>query len=762
MVFVMPKEKHMVEARVRFPCDDTSVQQLEKDLMRGISIQAIRFFGQANDPCLIFLVSIAAILIIGLSGCAHDFSVGYALHAKQLLEEENDPEGAIESAKQSTLFEPSYAPGWYWLGVAYFRKGGYQEAIPAFQKVFSLTSSGAQYESSYHFLGLAQSQLGIHTEAISNLSKSHALEPESPALLYDRGVAYYRADRYDKAINDYNQALALNPDLHQALYSRGQAYFELEDPDRALTDFKSYLVKSPQDSDALEYAGRCYYLKGMFAEAIRYLGAAIKQLETEQTPVTQDIPSEVAAFFGGDTGVVRVEGTTVALHNALRYKAFAYLGLGDAETSLALLHRANETLAYDLNSDLMLYYFVLGDMSKVWKYRGGRGMLGIQIQPVPQEEPTGVLVVAVTAASPAAKAGLLGGDIVVKLGQTAIPDVATFITEARALIPGKQVKLTILREGIEREILLLPISGEALLKSEKIIAPILARKKTEITRQDTIVSTALPGSQPTQPIRSSSQYWAVVIGISSYADSRIPGLRYADRDAESFYQWLTSPEGGRLPPANIQLLLNRQATVSSIKKALFVWLSQALSEDVIIIYFAGHGSPDSPDSPNNLFLLPYDTRYDDIATSAFPMWDIETALQRFIKSDRVIVIADACHSGGVGTPYQLARRSGRDITVNQISSGLSNLSQAGTGICVISASDENQFSRESRSWGGGHGVFTFYLLKGLEGEADYDKNGKVSLGEIIPYLSENVRRATRNGQSPTVSGKFDPALHIGL
>ena len=65
------------------------------------------------------------------------------------------------------------------------------------------------------------------------------------------------------------------------------------------------------------------------------------------------------------------------------------------------------------------------------------------------------------------------------------------------------------------------------------------------------------------------------------------------------------------------------------------------------------------------------------------------------------------------------------------------------------------------AWGGGHGVFTYFLLKGLNGDADYNKDGRVTLGELIPYLSEQVRRETRNAQSPTIAGKFDPALSIG-
>lgn len=268
---------------------------------------------------------------------------------------------------------------------------------------------------------------------------------------------------------------------------------------------------------------------------------------------------------------------------------------------------------------------------------------------------------------------------------------------------------------------------------------------------------AAPAS--TIPESTATQRWAVVIGVSRYADSRIPSLRYASADAKSFYNWLTSPKGGKYSPSQVRLLLDNQATAMNMRDALFNWLRQAIEEDVVVIYFAGHGSPDSPDTPQNLYLLPYDTRYDSIASTGFPMWDIETALKRFIKAKRVVVIADACHSGGVGGSFDIARRSTPEA--NRISTGIQNLSTIGEGIAVLSASDDKQFSAEGPKFGGGHGVFTYYLLEGLEGQADYNNDGQVTMGELIPYLSESVRRATLNAQSPTIAGKFDPALSIG-
>ncbi len=286
------------------------------------------------------------------------------------------------------------------------------------------------------------------------------------------------------------------------------------------------------------------------------------------------------------------------------------------------------------------------------------------------------------------------------------------------------------------------------------------REAREVQKEDNL---AKHYSSPIDKFKYSKtlgKRWAVVIGISNYHDTRIPSLRYAATDADSFYKWLISPNGGKFAVSRVNLLLDQNATGKNIKTSLFVWLNQALEEDMVIIYFSGHGSPESPDSQDNLFLLPYDTQYDNIAPTGFPMWDIETALKRFIKAKKVVVIADACHSGGVGQAFDITRRSKRAIKINTINSGLQSLSKVGDGICVISASDNKQFSQENQKWGGGHGVFTYFLLKGLKGEADYNRDGSVSLGELIPFLSEEVRRETMNAQSPIVSGKFDPALTI--
>jgi len=269
---------------------------------------------------------------------------------------------------------------------------------------------------------------------------------------------------------------------------------------------------------------------------------------------------------------------------------------------------------------------------------------------------------------------------------------------------------------------------------------------------------------PRGPAPASGQRFAVVIGISEYKDSRIPGLRYAAADAKGFNDWLVDPQGGGYAPNRVKLLLDKDATAARIREALFTWGKEPLAEDFLLIYFAGHGSPESPETSENLFLLPHDAEYDKIASTGFPMWDIETALRRFIKAKKVVVIADACHAGGVGSPFlREARDPVRNLEVvsGRLTEGLQALSKVSDGVAVLTASGAKQLSREGQEWGGGHGVFTYYLLKGLRGDADYTKDGKVTLGELISYVSEHVRRETKNAQSPEVAGKYDPALTLG-
>jgi len=240
----------------------------------------------------------------------------------------------------------------------------------------------------------------------------------------------------------------------------------------------------------------------------------------------------------------------------------------------------------------------------------------------------------------------------------------------------------------------------------------------------------------------SADKYAVIVGIAHYADTSggVTSLQFADRDAKDFQEFLLSPDGGSFPKDHVRMLLNEDATAQNVRSALFTFLTKAQPQDQVVLYVAGHGAPD-PNDPRNLYLLTYDTKLDYMGGTAFPMWQLQDVFTRVLKAKRVITFADTCHSYG----FSGERRGKKSNNlVNQYVAKAANDSDR----AVITASDISQLSYESDKWGGGHGVFTFFLLKGLKGEADFNKDGTVTAGELFAFIHDNVDKATAGNQSP--------------
>jgi WD40 repeat protein len=286
-------------------------------------------------------------------------------------------------------------------------------------------------------------------------------------------------------------------------------------------------------------------------------------------------------------------------------------------------------------------------------------------------------------------------------------------------------------------------------------------KISKIMNMTRRVLTGPVASQPDKPLRASSgqpQRWAVVIGISEYANPTIKNLSYADRDARDFAEFLKSAAGGGFEADRMKILLNKDATLQNIKGALYNFLRQTVDKDLVVIYFAGHGAPE-PANPSNNYLLSYDTDPTSLETSAFPMWDVNTALTRYIPSKRVVVFSDACHSGGISS--DLATRGVSLTETNLINQYLADLSKSKEGTIVFTASQAGEVSQELDKFG--HGVFTYYLLQGMKGEADINNDYTVTIGELMDYVEESVKRQTKGNQHPTRNqGSYDRDLTISL
>ncbi|MFO7706974.1 MAG: caspase family protein [Desulfobacterales bacterium] len=250
--------------------------------------------------------------------------------------------------------------------------------------------------------------------------------------------------------------------------------------------------------------------------------------------------------------------------------------------------------------------------------------------------------------------------------------------------------------------------------------------------------------------------WAVVIGVNDYP--QLPKLKYAVNDAIEFHRFLI--EKNRVPAAHITLLLNDQATLKNLRSTLGTKLKNAAGqEDMVIIFFAGHGATErdavSADGDGlEKYLLPWETDPADLYSTAMPMREIAHIFGR-IRSNRLIFIADSCYSGASG---------GRTISVTgirgSITDGFLERLSAGRGKVILTASAANQVSVEKDELR--HGVFTYYLLEGLKGAADLDRDGMVTVDEAYRYVSEKVPRATGQEQHPVKKGSVEGRLVMSI
>ena len=228
--------------------------------------------------------------------------------------------------------------------------------------------------------------------------------------------------------------------------------------------------------------------------------------------------------------------------------------------------------------------------------------------------------------------------------------------------------------------------------------------------------------------------YAIVIGISDYQDPAISKLKYTHADAKAFANLLTDPDRCGIPKDQIKVLIDEEANCYNIKDSISDWLFQNANEDsTAVIFFAGHGGSEPSRRPGSAdasekYLLPWDTKLKNLYASAISCLSFNDLLDHVLVKRKVIFM-DACYSGGV------AKAGSRDLNI--IENPYSTLE--GQGTVVVAASQPNQKSWEIESFG--HGIFTYHLLEALKGEADLDKNGEITIWEVIEYLKKTVPKS---------------------
>lgn len=283
----------------------------------------------------------------------------------------------------------------------------------------------------------------------------------------------------------------------------------------------------------------------------------------------------------------------------------------------------------------------------------------------------------------------------------------------------------------------------------------------ELLKRAAQIKNVLPGgraaTEPTPEIAASPETdrpiadkWALVVGISTFKDSSI-NLKFAAKDATDFKNFLVSKENFK--PDHVKLLTDESATRENVIGLLGEkWLATHVRpDDMVVVYVSSHGSAATDQAGGTNFLVAHDTNKNSLAATGIPMQWLSNIVAEQVKSDRIILILDVCHSGAASEGQKGLARHGVD----------SNAIKIGKGQMVLCSSLADQVSWESKNYE--NSVFTHCLMDALQ-----SKEGKTSMLDAFKRLKvlveSEVLRDRGDLQTPVLNTKHwlgkDPVLAV--
>lgn len=338
-----------------------------------------------------------------------------------------------------------------------------------------------------------------------------------------------------------------------------------------------------------------------------------------------------------------------------------------------------------------------------------------------------------------------------------VPRVDTYTTFLRGQVTDEAGVMNILVQGkkvgikadgsFAAKIKLAVGRNDILVQAEDINSNVAEAKVTIVRDEFISEQTLVDVDMPPKTRMNNPDALAVVIGVESY--QYVPDATFAYNDAEVFREYLAETMG--MKRQRIKLATNRKATQAEFSKLLGPngWLARNISKGKsdVVVYFSGHGiaSPDAKSSG----LLPHDVD---------PNYSVGLQTKQLYQdlaamgAKSVTVFLDACFTGQTRNSEMLIANA-RPIVIRPIAAEIP------PNITVISAASGSQISGalEEKE----HGLFTYYLLKGLGGDADVNKDKSINISEIKSFVSTKVKKqAALNGreQTPEIQGSSDNVL----
>ena len=240
---------------------------------------------------------------------------------------------------------------------------------------------------------------------------------------------------------------------------------------------------------------------------------------------------------------------------------------------------------------------------------------------------------------------------------------------------------------------------------------------------------------------------AIVIGAEKYQDSNIPVAPYAKRDAVVMKEYFKTSMG--IPETNITMLTDEMVTSRKLKE---LFIRDGLERQVaagktdVFIYYSGHGVPLSVDGNDEMYLIPADCDKEYIHEDGLSINTLYSRLQA-LQAKSVTVILDACFSGGSrhSGVYKSQNISGHKMVLADMSS-MEQPWVYNPDFRVFASSRGDQTSQGyDRALSG---LFTYYLASGLQGEADANGDGAITMCELADYVTVNVDKVSEGSQTP--------------
>ena len=201
----------------------------------------------------------------------------------------------------------------------------------------------------------------------------------------------------------------------------------------------------------------------------------------------------------------------------------------------------------------------------------------------------------------------------------------------------------------------------------------------------------------------------------------------------------------RVPEENIVMLIDSDATKGRIQGYLEKYLpSNVTRETTLYVYFAGHGAPDMEDG--DPYLVPYDGDTQFLEQTGYKLRKLYKDLES-LNIRQSYVFLDSCFSGTASRAADMLTQGTRPALLN-----VKDVELTTESIISLNASSKGQTSNAYQEEK--HGLFTYYLLRALKGEADTNDDKWVSIKEVYDYVSRHVHRVARRlgtEQDPSIT-----------